>query len=497
MTHENYRWRPALYGMLLLSGATIALAGADDSATLTSRTQVSQYGITWQFDRSERVGQFVNGDYYVVGPVTVIGIDPAPQFGTNVPARELGEREKRARKRDGGYVRNGSMLNPPASREVAYDSGIRNFFKPERVAVLPIVLRPGDSLVSTISLKTGEEATYPYHGAMGSRDHHDNSPLKTAAILTCVGEPLAKDAFRPSYGDRNQKVYFARNLFPDRLPRLKPPKSTPSLDTWIRVFQRPWINTCFFGFEQPTENMPQYGQWVGQAQSMAGLLLMLDLPAEQKQRLLINMVQVGIDYWGLVRSGHPGWEGHGGHGSGRKFPIVFAGLMLGDAEMASPTRAFPRVEFGEDNQTMYGTGWTGAKALFAGHSGIRSATGKAARAEWGPYEHLPPRDWIRGNVTSEAYRRANTSSSWVGQALGIQLMGGKESWGHDAFFDYVDRWMREAGDAGFRAEIMKHHPKELLDDKHRWTHQGTTWEPFVKDMWNAYRDSVLSVPRPD
>jgi hypothetical protein len=223
------------------------------------------------------------------------------------------------------------------------------------------------------------------------------------------------------------------------------------------------------------ENMPHYGQWVGQAQSMAGCLLMLDLKPEQKERLLVNMVQVGIDYWGLVRNGHPGWQGWGGHGSGRKFPIVFAGLMLGDLEM-SPTKTFPKVEFGEDNQTMVGEGWTGAKALFAGHSGIQSASGKPERPQWGPYEHLHPRDWTKTQLQSEEYRRANTSSSWVGEALVIRLLKAEKAWDHDAFFDYVDRWMTE-DDRSHRAEIMKHHPGVRFGDRDRWTHQGYTWEP--------------------
>jgi hypothetical protein len=234
------------------------------------------------------------------------------------------------------------------------------------------------------------------------------------------------------------------------------------------------------------ENMPHYGQWVGQAQSMAGLMLMLDLPAAHKERLLINMVQVGIDYWGLVRNGHPGWQGWGGHGSGRKFPIVFAGLLLGDDEMASPTKTYPRVEFGEDNQTMYGEGWTGAKALYTGHSGIQSATGRPERPKWGPYEHLHPSNWTRSNMQSEAYRRANTSSSWVGQALVIRLLKAERSWNHDAFFDYVDRWMAE-DDREHRRVIMQHWPESRLGDKDIWTHQGNTWEPFVKTMWDLYR----------
>src|SRR5689334_7745850 len=38
---------------------------------LALKQSLSQYGITWTFDRPVRTGQFVNGDWYVVGPVTV------------------------------------------------------------------------------------------------------------------------------------------------------------------------------------------------------------------------------------------------------------------------------------------------------------------------------------------------------------------------------------------------------------------------------------------
>ena len=454
----------------------------------TERTEVTQYGVTWSFDRPVSVGQFVNGDFYVVGPVTVTRIQPRVLLGPAVPAEELSQREC-ARVRDGRYVRNGTMLNPPARQEVAYDSGIREFFRADLVAVPPICLRPGDCLVSTISLKVIEKSEFPYHGSGGFREHHDDSPVKTAAVLTCVARAQPADAFRPSYGDREQRIYLARNLKRQRLPQLPRPSDTPDAATWIRVFQRPWINTCFFGFEQPMENMPHYGQWVGQAQSMAGLLLMLDVPADKKKRLLVNVVQVGIDYWGLVRNGHPGWQGWGGHGSGRKFPIVFAGLMLGDEQMAAPTKAFPEVEFGEDNQTMYGQGWTGAKALFAGHSGIQSGTGKPERPQWGPYEHLHPSRWIPSNLQSEGYRRANTSSSWVGQALVLRMLHAEDEWAHDAFFDYVDRWMTE-DDREHRQIIMRYWPKERMDDRARHTHQGNTWEPFAKTMWDRYRRLV-------
>src|ERR1019366_3295725 len=37
---------------------------------------VSQYGITWTFAEPAPVGHFVNGDFYVVGSVTIDGIEP-------------------------------------------------------------------------------------------------------------------------------------------------------------------------------------------------------------------------------------------------------------------------------------------------------------------------------------------------------------------------------------------------------------------------------------
>lgn len=41
-------------------------------------SELSQYGITWKFDKAYPSGRFVNGDHWVVGPITVVSITPAP-----------------------------------------------------------------------------------------------------------------------------------------------------------------------------------------------------------------------------------------------------------------------------------------------------------------------------------------------------------------------------------------------------------------------------------
>ena len=44
---------------------------------------VTQYGITWTFDKPYTVGKYVNGDLEVVGPATVVKVDPSPHNGLN------------------------------------------------------------------------------------------------------------------------------------------------------------------------------------------------------------------------------------------------------------------------------------------------------------------------------------------------------------------------------------------------------------------------------
>ncbi len=120
---------------------------------LPLKQTISQFGITWTFDKSVRIGQFANGDYYIVGSATVTNIDPKPLYGKDVPESEVdgNERERRPEQR----VRNGFMLNPPAAMKVAYDSGVRNWFDPGLVQKLPITMKPGDSIVSSISMPKG------------------------------------------------------------------------------------------------------------------------------------------------------------------------------------------------------------------------------------------------------------------------------------------------------------------------------------------------------
>ena len=448
---------------------------------------VSQYGITWTFAQPARAGRFVNGDWYVVGPATVKAIDPKPLYGSQIPKFQLDHMDKE--RPEAQRVRNGFMVNPPAAMKVAYDSGVRNWFDPSLVQKLPAELKPGDSLVATISMPKGLKLRAPlWHDI--ERGVDDSSPVRTAAVLTCVAQPQPADAFRPGFCDRGQKIYLSRNLKRELLPTVAAVKDMPSLERFVRFTRRPWVGTCFFGFEEPVENMPQYGRDYGRVAGISALLLCTDLKPEQKEPLLVNYVQVGIDLGAMIRAGHPGFEGFGGHGSGRKLPIVLAGLLLDDPVLANISKSFPKASFGEDEQTTYGDCWTGAKVVFTGHSGIDTAAGVARSRgnNWGPYEHIPPAQWGPGQNTSESYRRCCTAVGWVAQALALRLMHAEKAWNHDAFLDYIDRWMFE-NDAGFVKTLKQATGKDYSPE---WARQGQTWEPYVNEMWFKYRPTLAA-----
>ena len=97
-----------------------------------------------------------------------------------------------------------------------------------------------------------------------------------------------------------------------------------------------------------------------------------------------------------------------------------------------------------------------------------------------------------GRNTSESYRRCCTSVGWVAQALALHLLKAEKAWAHDAFFDYVDRWMYE-DDAGFVQTVRDATGHDFSAD---WARQGQAWDAFVNEMWAKHRTDP-GMPRTD
>src|SRR5271170_5361247 len=450
-------------------------------------TSITKDGVTWTFSQAVPVGQFVNGDYYVVGPVTIIAINPPPT--TSSP------------------YENGSVVDlPTANGKSGFDSRLNDgtdeswWFDATLRSYPPITLKPGDSLVSSISLAT----IHSVPEVMRASDM-SVSPVATVSVLTVLATAPSSDAFRPSYCDRSQAIYHADSLQRNLLPSLAPPNpaGTPPLSQFETWYRRPWIDTNAFLFDAPAEYMPSYGQHIAFADSYAALLLTLNFPADQKVNLTNYFVQYGIDLYGCVQTGY-GWPAFGGHHSGRKLPILFAGILLNNNGMKNVSATYPN-QFGEDMQTLYinqlppaetyQQAWQGAIVIYGGHYGVTANGQPASPGLYGPYEQLQPVNWplLNGNEQlGEAYRRCCTSVSWVGEALAIHLLNAESVWNYPAFFDYADRWMTE-DDSQAIAEIKA---QTGFDYSANWDRQGQTryWlqgefpqYTFIDDMWSAYR----------
>ncbi len=89
------------------------------------------------------------------------------------------------------------------------------------------------------------------------------------------------------------------------------------------------------------------------------VLKSLDVPKERKEKLVIGLVQLGIDLHGLTQCGRQ-WPGDGGHWSGRKWPI----LCLPNAGGCRHVQPAAGAHLSGRPADLYGRGWCGQTALF-------------------------------------------------------------------------------------------------------------------------------------
>ena len=427
-------------------------------------------------------------------PSAVVKIDPAPRYGSEVADDELDGREKVPVDQ---RCRNGSVLNAPARLQAAWDSGIMNYYAPEARARLPIAMKPGDSLASSISLKPGEKVTYPYHAGT-VRGVEDNSPVKIIAVLTCVAGPLPPDAFRPGYSGHDTKIYLARDLKRDLLPHFDQPADAPDPVKFAELRPAPLVRR--------------------------GFLLLRRAPEQHAQlRPGVRPVPRRCRPPGLLRRHEARGQGAAAH---QRHPDRHRPLRAdppGPSRLARPRRPRLRPQVphrlrrrharrrshGQHQQDLpQGRIRRGRADRLRRlldrrqgrlHRPLRHRRGHRHRPRLTSAPAIPgdptstchPIKWVPEQFRSDAYRRANTSTCFVAQALVLRAMKLERAWNHDAFFDYVDRWMFE-DDKPFRIEIAKYcqppySKDDYLDESKDWFHEGYADQPWVKQLWTKYR----------
>lgn len=513
---------------------------------------ITQYGITWTFDQPYQVGQFITGDWWVKpktagGTVNVVNVNPSPQsfdfdtipvvtgltinstantivlnssFSTSVNYKDLYIIVNGEKKLITNYVGstrtatvisnwsqlpqyndsasivkawgtrniNGSMIDPVASWDHAYDDRL-NHFIPSIGASFPLNLNINNSLISTISRKSVTSGIDLLYTQVGET----KSFIDTAAILTCVSSTPSPNSFRPPYcGGNNKPQFNSTNINTNILPSLVPPTGYVFQDGSTRpkhlcelyasFYARPWILHVTDNGGQyihPTGNMPNYHRELYKVESDAALLLLCNYA--NKNTLLIPYLQHAIDTYYVTTS----TQGAHGDIGVSKLPVLIAGLLFNNVDMLNTNYNY----YFTDEKTYYakdktsrtesqivpsGYGWTGATSLW--------------RQDVDTYEHEhlhPSGEWLwvsssGHGIARESYRRSN-SYSWVGMYLAGKVLNLKSTWKHDAFFDYMHRWMTEYD------VDNKDYIKSLyyaVDPM-----QGTCESDFCKNFWDNYGSS--------
>ncbi len=456
-------------------------------------SSITQFGITWTFDKPYEFGQFANGDYWVIGPVTIIDINPSCVTEVN------------------NHIMNGSMVNPSPENGQGYDSECFGSTYVDSLNVglnistsNPLVLTSNTSLVTAISYSEVQR----------------RPQLKTAAILTILSEAPVSGSFRPPYCGKDKTIRYNKNqLNYSLLKKLTPVDATPVLDTVERYFERPWLDHVAgwtAGAIHPEENLPNYGREISTLIGEGALMLHLNYSNNEKETLLIRYIQVGIDLYGILQNGgEDNWNGNGGHASGRKWPILFAGLILNDTGMKNigqksgdyfyssghnlenPISDY--IHFGEDDQTFYVTQedvdltnsslWEpDSRDVEVGHMLPYRST-NIGMPEWG-ITHTEIGYGDHDNMHWQAgYRECCTANAWLGFVLAAWIMNADANtidlWNHPALFDYMDRYLAiENGDPDPFGYVV------LGEDAVDW---HRSWSDFTTNMWDTYRKNYDSI----
>jgi hypothetical protein len=416
----------------------------DESQRVISGPQaadmITQYGITWTFDQTYETGQFANGDYWVVGPVTITAI--TPDFDGSV---------------------NGWEVNPVYAGDQGFDSFCGNF-DASLVPDLPYVALPGQSIVKSVA-----------------SDHSTRNCLQTATVLTVVAAiPPGGGAtvFRPPYVGTDKPYYYVSDLRTELLPAYPPVEDTPTL-AWVESsFGRVQLDHkggAVGRYLHPIDNIPDYGGDIGRRNGDGALRLMLNDPISARMPALIAYVQYGIDLYHMMLDGHT-WPDGGGHRPGQKLPLTFAATLLDHPGMKAAIQ--DATFFHEDKVMWYSP--VAAHTLYGSDQGydfdlleqryweviVSDLNGQVS----GYKSYRDPYGYIDGGyMPAGGYQFCCTSQPWKGSALALHLLPQmKLVWYTTAIYDYADRWV------SFGAWTQ---PDPCAPAEANWDNYGVTFGP--------------------
>lgn len=380
--------------------------------------------IVFKFDKSYPCGQFINGDWWVSpegvssAGVTITEVLPLAADGFN-----------------------GFEVNPSIKTSQGFDrrvSGYNGNLKP----ALPLLLNVNASVVKAVSLlPLSNTACRPC--------------VQYAAVLTVSPNKILDSAntFRPGYYGTNKSFYKEpivrwTTLLPKHTVSAAAMSAAPTiqqikdfsagvrldhLEGWTGEYLHPQDTMSNGG----TSNV--YGAQIATNNAVAISRLMLsdvDLDNPLHKAALVNYLQMSVDYQSMANNGVT-WPADGGHGSGRKLPLLVGGLLLDNTSFDA---AISKSSFQEDTQLYISTVTT--KVLW-GRPCTDSGYWSDTRGLGGARDCRDPYQLIDGGGLdlSVGYQVCCTSMPFKYTALAVSMLNLKAKWVNTYFFDYVNRWV--------------------------------------------------------
>lgn len=463
-------------------GYRFSRRAASTGNTVPVTEVITQFGVTFRFAAPRPAGQYANGDWWVLGPVSMTSITPASDIQTDAidgNGTAIAHR-----------VVNGTMVNPG-----------NRAFAPGGLAAnnTSNTLQSFDTLANGVSNMVYEPVHNVDPGATGSALivatgsvmkfvsrltglPLNNRPAGTdMVVLTVVDAIPAPYAIRPGVSRSGNKASPCRlsdfNL--DVFQSLAPTANAPTFEqalAWVgRYIEVAFPDSINNTGAKGANNHPEYGRDIGNNVHRALLSLHLSsFTAQQKRTLLSQMAAIADDLVGRAEEGAI-TLGAGGGNSWKLPLIVVCAASLGAKTPASWTTYLSgaqRMVWAENRQMFRVSSADIALPRYTADGRPRTAYTQQmlGSAEWGEAGAAQPER--SGSNWNASYRDIVAYSLYPG-ALAIELTAGaKALWDHPEFWLYMETVFlrRSEGSSG----------NKLL--------------PFALEMANAYRPAKTSMP---
>lgn len=390
---------------------------ADDQICTSIKYKVpsgSGNEVEFVFDRPYTCGKYANGDWWVS-----TGTDGYVQINSILPAA-----------RDG---LNGFEVNPSSGSRQGFDRRVAGFDQTLQPA-LPLRLRGDASLIKAVSANVDKPNCLPC--------------LRYAAVLTVLTKPLFNSTtmFRPGYFGKVKISISVDALEKQKLPRIPASCCSATKELSLNMLAVRYAGVQLDHLEgwvgrslHPSDNMPDYGASIARDSSTALLRMLLDDRDRANavhRAALTGYLQMSIDLLSMAENGVR-WGPDGGHGNGRKLPLLVGGYLLENDRFF---QAVKKSMFSEDEQVYFSP--VANKALY-GRKCVDAEYWMQQRQGKGPKDCRDPYGYIDGGgqEIGAGYQSCCTAMPWKYTLLAARLLGLETRWGNDAFIQYVDRWV--------------------------------------------------------